>query len=121
MTRGRAAASLRALPSPRVPKTYVIDIRHYLDNQGDLASMPGPAVAIALFCGSIVAWVSGWPGPDGDLTNVPCRRSRSRPPCYEEVYARLAATGAIEWQCPGCGEQGTISGWSGTRWDRSPD
>ncbi len=102
-----------------MPKTYVIDIRHYLDEGGNLPALPAPAMAIALFCGSIVAWVSGWPGPDGELTNVPCRRSRSRPPCYGEVYARLSARDEVEWRCRVCGEQGTISGWRGTRWDRS--
>jgi hypothetical protein len=55
-------------------------------------------MAIALFCGSIVSWVSGWPGPDGERTNVPCRRSRSRPPCYGEVYARLAPDYRIAWR-----------------------
>lgn len=102
-----------------MPKSYTIDIRHYLDDKGEPAPLPAPAIAIALFCGAIVAWVSGWPGPGGELTSVPCRRSRSRPPCYGEVYARLAARDEIEWRCPACGEQGTISGWHGTRWDRS--
>ena len=103
-----------------MPKTYVIDIRHYLDERGKVAKMPAPALAIALFCGAVVAWVTGWPGPrSGDLTNGICRRSRARPPCSTEVYARLRPGGAIEWRCPACGEQGTISGWQGTRWDQS--
>jgi len=102
-----------------MPKTYVIDIRHYLDDKGNLPPLPAPAMAIALFCGSIVSWVSGWPGPDGELTNVACRRSRSRPPCFGEVYAGPNRNREIEWRCRACGEEGTISGWRGTRWDRS--
>lgn len=58
-------------------------------------------------------------GPDGELTNVPCRRSRSRPPCYGDVYARLAPDDRIEWRCRACGEEGVIPGWKGTRWERS--
>ncbi len=104
-----------------MPKSFVIDIRHYLDEDGNLAQMPGPAVTIALFCGSIVSWVSGWPGANGELTNVACRRARSRPPCYGEVYARLTVGDSIAWRCNACGEEGTISGWRGTRWDRSPE
>ena len=102
-----------------MPRSFVIDIRHYLDDAGNLAPMPAPAMAVALFCGSIVSWVSGWPGPDGERTNVPCRRSRSRPPCYGDAYARLAPGDSIEWRCRECSEEGTISGWRGTRWDRS--
>lgn len=101
------------------PNSYVIDLRHYLDDKGDLPPLPAPAITIAFFCGAVVAWVSGWPGPDGKLTNVPCRRSRSRPPCWGDVYARLAADDRIEWRCRACGEEGVISGWRGTRWDRS--
>lgn len=102
-----------------MPNSYVIDIRHYLDEKGDLPKMPDPAMRLAVYFGSIVAWVSGYAGPDGELTNVPCHRSRSRPPCYGEVYARLTAGDAIVFRCSACGEEGTISGWRGTRWDRS--
>lgn len=103
-----------------MPDTYVVDVRHYLEEGGNLALMPGATLTLALFFGSIAAWVSGWPGPDGELTNVVCRRSRARPPCHGEIFARLVLDGElIQWRCHGCGEQGTISGWRGTRWDRS--
>jgi hypothetical protein len=100
-------------------KSFGIDIRCYLDERGELGPMPAPAVSIALFFGSIVSWVTGWPGSDGERTNVACRRGRDRPPCYGEVYARLAAPGEIEWRCRACGEDGRIYGWEGTRWDRA--
>ena len=61
-----------------MPKRYVIDIRHYLGEDGNLPPLPAPAIAIALLCGAVVAWVSGWPGPEGELTTVARRRSRSR-------------------------------------------
>lgn len=100
-----------------MPQSYVIHLPHYLDDAGNLPDgLPGPAVAIALFCGAVVAWVSSG---GGDLTNVVCRRTRARPPCRAEVYARRAPGDRIEWRCPGCGEEGVISGWRGTRWDRS--
>lgn len=104
-----------------MPDHYTIDIRHYLDEKtGDLpTALPVPAMVIAFFCGSIVAWVSGWPGPDGEFTNVPCRRSRLRKPCWGDVYARLTLDDRIEWRCGACGESGVVSGWRGTRWDRS--
>jgi hypothetical protein len=100
-----------------MPQSFVIHLPQYLDDAGNLPdALPGPAVAIALFCGAVVAWVSSG---GGDLTNVVCRRSRARRPCRAEVYARRAPDDRIEWRCPVCGEQGVISGWRGTRWDRS--
>lgn len=102
-----------------MPQSFVIDIRHYLDEQGEVPALPLPAMTIAYFCGSVVAWVSAWPGPDGERTNLPCRRSRSRTSCWGEVYARLEPDDRIAWRCAACGEEGVISGWQGTRWDRS--
>ena len=39
---------------------WVVDMRHYLDEEtGDLPdSVPGPVLNLALFFGSIVAWVT---------------------------------------------------------------
>lgn len=40
---------------PRRARTWITDMRHYLDEHGSLpADMPGPAVNLALFLGSIV-------------------------------------------------------------------
>jgi len=96
----------------KMPKSFVIHLPHYLDDAGNLpTALPGPAATIALFCGPVVAWVSSG---GGDLTNVVCRRSRSRPPCWGEVYARLGLDDRIEWRCRACGESGVISGWRRT-------
>lgn len=98
------------------PNSYVVHLSHYLGDDGDLAPMPAPAAALAVYFGSIVAWVSS---DGGELTNVVCRRSRARPPCRAEIHARLAPDGRVEWRCPECAEEGVISGWRGTRWDRA--
>jgi hypothetical protein len=96
-------------------------MRHYQDEQGEIPPMPAPALSLALLFGSIVSWVSGWPGPHGERTNVYCRRERDKPRCTGEIYARIAPANAIiEWRCQACGEDGAIHGWVGTRWDRSP-
>ncbi len=76
-------------------KSFVVHIPHYLDVQGEIAPMPGPELALALFFGSIVSWVSGWPGPPGERTNASCRRQRDRPRCPGEFYARVAPADTI--------------------------
>jgi hypothetical protein len=96
-------------------------MRHYLDEDtGDLPDrLPTPVLNLALFFGSIVAWVTDHL-PHGDWhTNVPCRRSPGRRRCQGDIMAELDRTsGHIVWQCPVCGDIGLIQGWEGTLWNR---
>lgn len=94
-------------------------MRHYLDDDGEVASMPGPALNLALFLGSIVSWTTAF--GLGGRTNVPCRRSPGRRRCLGEIVASFHSDPeGIRWHCPVCGDNGLIHGWEGTPWDRSP-
>lgn len=102
--------------------TWVTDMRHYLNEIGELPDeMPSPALRIALFQGSVIAWMTGTDSLDGQTsrTNVNCRRNPERRPCPGEILAFLEIKSeAIIWECPLCGDNGRISGWEGTSWDR---
>ena len=101
--------------------TWIVDMRHYLDEETDDLpdSAPDRVVRLALFFGSIVAWVSDHL-PEGDFhTNVTCRRSPGRKKCQGDIIANLeAASGHIVWLCPICGDRGLIQGWRETFWNR---
>jgi hypothetical protein len=100
--------------------TYVIDLRHYLDETGDLADMPGPALNLAMVFAPIVAWATAH-ATDDDLptTNVWCWRRPGRRRCRGELLAELRRDSAeIFWQCPMCGVNGVIRGWKHSLWDR---
>ncbi len=106
--------------------TWVTDLRHFLNEVGELPEeIPAPALKLALFQGAIVAWMTGTDclNGQGSRTNVNCRRSPSRRPCPGEILASLdTKSEAIIWECPLCGDNGRISGWEGTTWDRrKPD
>jgi len=102
-----------------MPDTWVTDLRHYLTEEGYLADLPTPTLNLALFVGSIVAWVTGHRPSDTPRTNVYCRRSPGRRRCPGEVQAVLDESSArIVWECPICGDNGVISGWEGTEWER---
>lgn len=111
------------MPNRRIvrPAGWVVDIRHYVDEAtGDLPEViPERVLSLAVFFGSIVAWVTDHL-PEGDwLTNVPCRRSPGRRRCRGEIVAELDnASGHIMWRCPLCGDNGLIYGWEDTAWDR---
>lgn len=108
--------------SPRrvIGGTWVTDMRHYLDDAGRVAEMPGPALNLALFLGAIVAWVTSGRAAGDTRTNVPCRRSPDRRRCDGEIVASFDADGnAIIWHCPICRANGVTHGWQGTRWGRT--
>lgn len=100
--------------------TYVTNMRHYLDEDHNIAeSLPGPALSLALFLGSIVGWVSAHQQNPRPRTNVPCRRSPARQRCTGTVHACFGDDGStISWECPICCDQGIIHGWEDTPWDR---
>jgi len=102
-----------------MPNTWITDLRHYLDEAGELAPMSGPALELALFQGAIVSWVSSLAGQDSIRTNVPCRRRPRAGRCGAEIEAAIERGGQhIAWKCPRCGDSGRIHGWQETRWDR---
>jgi len=98
-------------------------MQHHLDlDHGIAEDIPGPALNIGLFLGSIVAWVSTHKDRPKERTNKPWRRSPGRPRCVGTVYAWFDADGStIVRECPICDGNGVIRGWEGTPWDRRRD
>jgi hypothetical protein len=103
------------------PIAWVVDMRHYLDEEtGELPEgTPDRIVALVVFFGAIVAWVTDHLPEDSPHTNVPCRRSPGRRRCRGDIMAELdRRTRHIVWQCPWCGDNGLIHGWEETFWNR---
>ncbi len=100
--------------------TFVTDLRDFLaDDDLPVADLPVPALNLVRHLGAIVAWMTGRPTDALELTNVACRRSPRRVRCVGEILAELDDhRKVIAWQCPLCGDNGRITGWEGTYWDR---
>lgn len=61
---------------------FIADMRHFLDETGDLpAHIPAPARAIASHMGAIVAAATGREGVFQLETPLPCRRRPGRKNC----------------------------------------
>lgn len=89
---------------------YVIDVRHYLDDKGDIAPRRGAARRFAEFITSVIAHESDFeralaPGP----LCFKCRKAG--------VDTSLDRQWLIHWRCPHCATEGQISHWEGTFWD----
>ena len=98
--------------------TWVIDMRHYLDEDGDLPDLPNRVMILALYFGSIVAWMTSH-AEEVQPTNVICRRRPRRRQCIGEIFASFETDPfEIAWSCPLCGDNGVIRGWEDTIWDR---
>jgi hypothetical protein len=98
--------------------TSITNLTHYLNDSGEPADMPNPATNLALFFGSIAAWVSSRQPITSERTNVPCRRTPRHKRCLGEIVAGFEANGVVAWHCPICRDRGFIYGWEGSRWDR---
>jgi hypothetical protein len=98
-----------------MPGTYVTDLRHYLDDDGELADMPAEAKQMASFLVLIVDAVTPEAPPIFVETELRCRTTK----CTGEILARLdPATEEIQWHCTLCDHHGVIRNWQGTKWDR---
>jgi hypothetical protein len=100
--------------------TWITNINHFLSPDGDIADMPGPAINLAKHITSIIAAITSHYPAIHYNTGIWCRRRPGRKPCQGEIYATLSRLdNEIKWYCPICGDNGIISGWQGTLWDRS--
>ncbi len=98
-------------------KTYVNDISDYLNDIGLLKpDMPTSIKRMAEFLLAIVEAVTPRIPALGYNTGVCCRKRG----CKGSILASLqTADGRITWWCPVCEQYGVISGWHGTKWDRT--
>lgn len=97
-------------------RTYVTDIRHYLNAEGELAEMPGAARKLASFLVLLIdAATPAIPAQNSD-TRIRCRTRD----CTGSIQASIASReGEIVWHCPECRHNGVISNWQGTKWDQT--
>jgi len=99
---------------------YISNLQHYLDSNGSFpVDMPGPARELATFLGMVVTAATSAKDVAGLQTTVPCRM-RHTAGCAGTLRAGfLVPEDSIQWTCPVCGDEGFISGWQGTAWDKA--
>lgn len=101
--------------------TWIVNMQHYLNEEGAIASAAGPARKLAEYFGTIVTFATAFDDDEPFLqSNIQCRRRPGRKRCEGKIQALLDfETDHIVWQCPVCGDNGAISGWEGTIWEAS--
>ena len=98
----------------RIGGTWVTDLTHFIDESGCLhPALAGPGRRLAQHMTAIVRAATA-----GANSEVQCRRRPGHRACPGTVEHRLWADERITWECPSCGDNGVISNWQGTSWDR---
>jgi len=100
--------------------TWITDIRHFLNEKGEIPpDMPPHAKALALHFGRIIEAASQRRnGAQAAPTDIPCRRKPGNRKCGSSITVGTSEDESIEWRCPSCGDNGMVSGWQGTKWDK---
>lgn len=101
--------------------TWVTNMLHSLDEDGEFSVPPGPARRLAEYMGSIVEAVTSRPPDEEDwVIAIQCRRRPGHVRCIAPIVAGYAEKDptTIVWVCPACKDEGYISGWQETLWDK---
>ena len=104
----------------RVGDSWITDARHLPDPADEDPGITRAGRNIARYFSSIVAAAAAETSESPAKTHVRCRRRPRRKPCPGKIRAGVdARTDEVTWECPVCGDNGTISGWRGSSWDPS--
>ncbi|MFT5478556.1 MAG: hypothetical protein ACI8Y8_003924 [Planctomycetota bacterium] len=96
---------------------HTANIQHYLD-LGDLSiRLAERTRTLGMYLGRIASATSRRGPGDQYYTGVVCRRRPGNRSCGMEIVAGRTTDGRIDWQCVGCGDSGTITGWERTAFD----
>lgn len=98
-----------------VPRNYVTDLSHLLGPAGEPAA--GSAGKLARYFGLVVEAGSIMKRGEGRYIPMRCSNPVRRKTCASQLIAARPEDGTVEWECPGCGERGSVSNWSGTSFD----
>jgi hypothetical protein len=104
-----------------MPKTWITDLKHFLDEEKGVGDLPKRAAQLAMYFGSIVEAVTGQLSEIAVEIGVKCRGRLGDTRCAGEIFAYMDDDEEkIIWECFLCDEKGVITGWPGTVWDKRP-
>ncbi len=94
------------------------NLRYFLTEDGAIKPTRGLARRLAEHLTQLVVVASADPGA-GPVTAVRCHNKTHQRQCHGEISVAVdARSGNIAWRCPVCRDDGVITNWQGTAWDR---
>lgn len=100
-------------------ETYITDITHYLDEEGEVVVESAAGQRFVEYLTSVISMISH-PPPVPEEFRIKCRCRPKRKPCKGIIQGGIDPdTDVIIWWCPECHANGFISNWQETIWDLS--
>ncbi len=97
--------------------TWVTNIQHFLNEEGEIGDLPRPALNLANHFTSIIEEVTCSNNEyEPQTTKINCRRRPKRKKCAGNIVAYINKENPdqIIWYCPVCDDNGVITGWEST-------
>jgi len=99
--------------------TMVTNIQHFLNENGEVPDMPLEAQELISFLSAIIEAVSTKYDSPVAFADTKCRTMVNGESCAGEIEVWVYADdNRIGWECLECGDEGVISNWEGTPWDK---
>jgi hypothetical protein len=97
----------------------ITNIQHFLDENGEVPDLPFEAQELLNFLSAIVEAATIAYDRPITLAGIKCRNIIKGKPCSGEIEVWVyAENNEIGWECLDCGEEGVITHWEGTPWDK---
>jgi len=94
----------------------IANLSHYLGDDLSLIKLPAPASAIREFLGCVVEAVTSRDPDDLNyVTKLKCRKK-----CNGSIVGEYNQDNPsiIRWYCTSCKDEGQLTGWEKTLWDK---
>ncbi len=99
--------------------TMITNIQHFLDKNGEVPDMSLEAQELVSFLSAIIEAVSTKYDASAAFADTKCRTIVNGKSCAGEIEVWVyAEDNRIGWECLECGDEGVISDWEGTPWDK---
>ena len=97
----------------------ITNIQHFLEEDGKVPDLPAEAQELLNFLTAIIEAATIAYDRPVTLSSVPCRNVVEGGLCSGEVEVWVDAdNNQIGWECLECRDEGVISDWEGTPWDK---
>lgn len=97
--------------------TMITNLQHFLNENGQTASLTPEAEELLHFLGKVVEAATLDEDYPVTFADAQCRNSQHV--CQRDIEVWMDPdTHNIGWECLECGDEGIITGWEGTWWDK---
>ena len=97
----------------------ITNIQHFMDGSKAAKKLTKEAKELLTFLAAIIEAATIAYGQPMTVSTAACRKDINGQTCFGNIEIWVdVATNHIGWKCVECGDDGVISHWEGTPWDK---